>query len=101
MNQKDTFKTLIGAYYGVQSMDEYSLKEYVLYDLEQYILKFVEQGKESLDYVSLALMVQEKVSLKTMLQDCLIILPRLNVSMELLFLIKEKIRRINEEERWS
>lgn len=97
MNHEDTFKTLIGAYYGVEGLDDYSLKEYVLHDLEKYILNYVETNQGKMDYSSLADFVRDKVLFKTKLQDCLIILPKLNASMELLFLIKEKIRDINEE----
>lgn len=98
MNQEETYKAYIGAYYGVEGMDEYPLKEYVLHDLEKYILNFIETNEKKLDYTSLAHFVREKVSFKTKLQDCLIVLPKIDVSMELLFLIKEKIRLIQEEE---
>lgn len=99
MNGRDTFRMMIGAYYGVLEMDEYSVKEYVLYDLKKAILEFVNHhSNESINYLEEANDIEKNVSIKTKLQDCLIILPKLNVSMEFLFLIKEKIRNINEEE---
>ena len=43
MNKKETlidqFKTYVGAYYGVNSMDEYDLKVYVLKEIEKEIIK--------------------------------------------------------------
>lgn len=97
MNQRDTFRMMIGAYYGVLEMDEYNLKEYVLCDLMKAILEFVNHHKdESISYQEEANDIEKNVSLKTKLQDCLIVLPKLNVSMEFLFLIKEKLRNIDE-----
>ena len=46
MNKKETlidqFKTYVGAYYGVNSMDEYDLKVYVLKEIEKEIINFIE-----------------------------------------------------------
>ena len=48
MNKKETlidqFKTYVGAYYGVNSMDEYDLKVYVLKEIEKEIYE-EEKGK--------------------------------------------------------
>jgi len=97
MNTKDTFKTMVGAYYGVLEMDEYPLKEYVLYDLKNYIINFVrEQEVVDFSFIEVAEDVEKYVSLKTKLQDCLIILPKIKVSMELLFLIKRRIQDFQE-----
>ena len=41
MDLKDTYRCLIGAYYGMCEMDEYDLKEYVLKDIEEYIKIFL------------------------------------------------------------
>ena len=51
MNIKDTFKYLVGAYYGIREMDNYELKEYVLKDIENYIRDFVKDNYiENFDY---------------------------------------------------
>ncbi len=97
MDLKDTFCTYIGAYYGMMEMDNYDLKEYVLYDLQQYILNFVSSNSNLYDYQKLAEEVEKK-SLKNKLQDCLFVLPKINVSMELIFLIQSRIREIREQE---
>ena len=45
MDKKETlinqFKTYVGAYYGVNSVDEYDLKVYVLKEIEQDIKNFI------------------------------------------------------------
>ena len=38
MQLRDTFRYLVGGYYGVELMDEYPLKEYVLEDIKNYII---------------------------------------------------------------
>ncbi len=98
MNTKDHFSCLIGAYYGVMEMDEYNLKEYVLFDLEKYIERFVEEHPNpSFSYREQSEEVFNHTSLKTKLQDALLILPKLDVSLEFIFLIKARIRKIMEE----
>ena len=41
MDVLDTYRYLVGAYYGISEMDEYDLKEYVLKDIVEYIKVFV------------------------------------------------------------
>lgn len=97
MDLKDTFCTLIGAYYGMLEMDEYGSKEYVLFDLQQYILNFVKINSNLFPYQELAEEIEKK-TLKMKLQDCLLILPKINVSMDLIFLIQNRLREIREQE---
>lgn len=97
MKIEDTFCILVGAYYGIRELDEYKLKEYVLQSIEDLIMNFVRENKRA-DYKDLSFEV-EKLPLKKKLQDCLIVLPKMDVSMEVLFLVKEKIRNMNESER--
>lgn len=97
MNQRDTYRTMIGAYYGVLEMDEYSVKEYVLQDLNRYIIEFVSiHSNSKIDFENEARDVEKNVSIKTKLQDCLIILPKFDTSMEFLFLIKERLRSMDK-----
>ena len=98
MSVKDTFRTLVGAYYGMMEMDEYGSKEFILFDLEQYILNFVKENQNvSFSYKEVAKEL-ESLSLKRKLQDCLLILPKINVAMDLIFLIQARIREIQESE---
>ena len=93
MQKKETlineFKTYVGAYYGVNSMDEYDLKVYVLKEIEQDIKDFIlVNDLDKNECLLLAKEVEEKVPLKTKLQDSLLILYKMNASMELIFMIK-------------
>lgn len=101
MQKKETlineFKTYVGAYYGVNSMDEYDLKVYVLKEIEQDIKDFIlVNDLDKNECLLLAKEVEEKVPLKTKLQDSLLILYKMNASMELIFMIKNKLKKYNE-----
>jgi hypothetical protein len=91
------FKTYVGAYYGVNSMDEYDLKVYVLKEIEQDIKDFIlVNDLDKNECLLLAKEVEEKVPLKTKLQDSLLILYKMNASMELIFMIKNKLKKYNK-----
>ena len=80
------YRYLLGGYYGVSLMDEYPLKEYVLKDIEEYIENFVETNPiEGYDYKNEDLDVKDNVSEKVKLQDALIVLNKINASMDLVF----------------
>ncbi len=99
MNIKDTFKYLVGAYYGIREMDNYELKEYVLKDIENYIRDFVKDNYiENFDYEKEARIIEDEMELKTKLQDSLIVLPKVNASMELVLLVKARLKELREEE---
>ena len=94
MNTYNELKLLYGAYYGVMSMDEYINKEYVLKDIKKLINTFIE--KNNMYYYDEVKEDALKQTLKVDLQDSLIVLKRINASLELMLLIKEKIRKINQ-----
>ena len=99
MNKKETlidqFKTYVGAYYGVNSMDEYDLKVYVLKEIEQDIKNFIIINElDKKECLLLAKEVEDNVSLKTKLQDSLLILYKMNDYMELIFMIKSKLKKL-------
>lgn len=96
MNTYNELKMLYGAYLGVSSMDNYKTKEYVVKNIEDEINKFID--KNNMYYHDEVLAEAKKQSLITDLQDSLIVLKRLNESLELSLLIKEKIRYLKEEE---
>lgn len=99
MDLKDTYKYLVGAYYGISEMDEYELKEYVLKDIEEYIKSFIHDNPiKNFDYRSEAEIVKEEKSLKTKLQDSLVVLPKVNATTELILLVKARLKKIREEE---
>lgn len=99
MTIKDIFRYLVGAYYGMSEMDEYDLKEFVLNDIEQYIRSFVLENKQAaVDYLEEALDVNDNVSLKVKLQDCLLVLPKVEAPLELILLVKRRIKNLNDDD---
>ena len=99
MTIKDIFRYLVGAYYGMSEMDEYDLKEFVLNDIEQYIRGFVLENKQTtVDYLEEAEDVKNNVSLKVKLQDCLLVLPKVEAPLELILLVKRRIKNLNDDD---
>ena len=99
MDIKDTYKYLVGAYFGIEEMDNYPLKEYVLQDIKKYIEDFIKENPlKDFDYQKEEELINKELSLKTKLQDSLLVLPKVNASMELILLVKQKLKEIREEE---
>lgn len=98
MTDRDNIRIILSSYNGIRAMDEYLSKEYVLKDIEDYLNDFLEINEvadidinEEKDYVT------TNFTLLRNLQDCLLILPKINASIELLIMIKHKIKKIKEE----
>jgi len=93
MKLEDTFRYLVGGYYGVNLIDEYPLKEYVLKDIENYIRDFVRVNPiDNFNYLEEANMIKDNVSDKRKLQDALLVLNLIKGDMELVFLIKSRLK---------
>ena len=98
MDLKDQFKYLVGGYYGITYMDEYPLKEYVLKDIENYIKDFIEINPiDNFNYQEAAEKYEEELSEITKLQDSLIVLNKINASLELVLLVKERLKKLNQK----
>ncbi len=94
MELEDQFRYLVGGYYGVNLMDEYPLKEYILNDIENYIKNFIKTNPiDNFNYKEEASIIKENTSDKTKLQDALLVLNRIDGPMDLVFLIKKKLRK--------
>ena len=96
MNTYNELKMLYGAYLGVSDMDNYKTKEYVLKDLKKAIDEYIE--KYNIYYHDEVEAEAKKQTKITNLQDSLIVLKRMDASLELMLLIKEKIRELKDEE---
>ena len=93
MDLKDQFRYLVGGYFGVTYMDEYPLKEFVLKDIENYIRDFIEINPiNDFDYVLESEKVKDEVSVLVKLQDSLLVLNKINADMDLVLLVKRKIK---------
>lgn len=93
MNIEDHFKYLIGAYYGVQAMDAYELKEYILKDIEDYVKAFIEDCPIE-NARDKAEKYENELSLKTKLQDALLVLNQIDAPLEIILLIKQRIKNL-------
>ena len=98
MDLRDTFRYLVGGYYGVELMDEYNLKEYVMKDIKDYIEDFIEVNPiNDFDYKMEAEKVKNEVIDKVKLQDALIVLNKINASMDLILLIKKRLKKYEKK----
>lgn len=96
MDLEDQYRMLVGAYFGLCEMDEYELKIYILKDLENYIKNFIELNFiADFDYQEEANVLEQNLSLKRKLQDCLLVLHKVNAPLELMLLIKCKIKSLD------
>lgn len=94
MELEDRFRYLVGGYYGVNLIDEYPLKEYVLKDIENYIREFVlDNPIDDFNYEEEALKIKDNVLDKVKLQDALLVLNIIKGPMELVFLVKNRLKK--------
>ncbi len=97
MTNEDEFKILVGGYYGVQEMDTYDLKVYVMKTIEEYIQKFISENPIfDFDYQVVAEQLKS-LPLKRKLQDSLLVLRKIDVPLELELMVKEKLRELKNE----
>lgn len=98
MELENQFRYLVGGYYGVALMDEYPLKEFVLKDIENYIKDFIEINPiMDFNYYEEALCVKDNVVEKVKLQDALIVLNKIDASMDLVFLVKSRLKKYDKK----
>lgn len=100
MKLEDQFKLLVGGYYGISCLDEYDLKVYVLKDIENYIKDFIEINPiDNFNYILESEKYERELSLKTKFQDALIVLNKINAPIEVILLVKNRIKLIEDIER--
>lgn len=98
MELENQFRYLVGGYYGVRLMDEYPLKEYILKDIENYIRDVIEVNPiENFNYREEANNVRDTVSDKVKLQDALLVLNLMNGPMDLVFMIKDRLKKYSKK----
>ena len=90
---EEKLNLLLEAYYGLFEMDEYDLKEFEIKKLKDEIDNFIkEYNINNTNYES----VKNNVSLKTKLQSLLIVLNENNGPLELILLVKRRLKEIDE-----
>lgn len=92
------YRMIVSAYKGMQMMDEYDLKVYVLKSIDDYRKDFIKENNLIIDELKEDELVSER-TIKSRLQDTLIVLNKINASMEIIHLVKLKLNRIIEEEK--
>ena len=86
---RDRLNLLVEAYYGMMEMDEYELKVYEAKKIKDEIDNFVkEYNINDFDYEY----VKDNISLRTKLQSLLIVLNKNNRPIELILLIKKRLK---------
>lgn len=86
---EEKLNLLVEAYYGLLEMDEYDLKEFELKRLKDEIDNFInEYNINNFDFES----VKNNVSLRTKLQSLLIVLNKNNGPLELILLVKRRLK---------
>ncbi len=89
----DQYRCLVEGYYGVIEMDEYDLKIYILKEIENNIRDFIkEYNIPNFNYKNEAEYIKDNISIKTKLQSSLIILNKMNAPIELILLVKKRLK---------
>lgn len=97
----DQYRYLVGGYYGMCLMDEYPLKEFVLQDIKNYVIDFIEINPiDDFDYKEEANIVKDTYSDRVKLQDLLLVLNKINAKMEIVFLVKAKLRELGRRDNF-
>ena len=96
MSLEDEYKLYTEAYFGILEVDEYTLNIYEAKKIEKIMNDFkgeykIENSEEIIRHV------KEEVSLKTKLQSALIVLNQIKGPMELILIIKNKLKELMEE----
>ena len=97
MNNKDTYRYLIGAYYGISEMDEYLTKEYILKEIRDYIENFINNNYIDFDIDEEKEDVEKNVSINVKLHDALLVLPKIDAPIDLILLVKDKIKELGKK----
>ena len=93
MTLEDTYKMLYGAYLGIREMDEYESKEYVLQELNIYINDYIKTYNLKLDFEKINSDIENQDLIRK-LQDALIVLNMLNGHLDLILLIRSKLKEL-------
>jgi hypothetical protein len=92
MEFDDPYKYMISGYYGVELLDEYTDKVYLLKDIKKYIDDYLSENKiPGFDYDALNSEIEKNNSELDKLQDALILLNDMNGPMEVSILIRQKV----------
>ena len=91
----DEYKCLVESYYGIMSLDEYELKEYELKKIKK-IMDDYSKCNNILDEKCKTIIenVKENSTLKRNLQSCLITYGSIEAPIDLILIIKNKLKSL-------
>lgn len=93
----NTYRYLVGGYFGVSMIDEYSIKEYVLLDILKYIKDYKMTNNLEIDEFEY---IRDNYSDRTKLQDALLLLNKMNSSMDLVLMVKNKLKELGKRDNF-
>ncbi len=100
MKLEDTYRYMIAGRFGVELIEEYKLKEYILIEIDKYIDDFIDTNDINFDIESIKEEVHDTYTDRVKLQDSLLILQSMNAPMELVFLVKAKLKELGRRENF-
>lgn len=93
----NTYRYLVGGYFGVSMIDEYSIKEYVLLDILKYIKDYKITNNLEIDEFEY---IRDNYGDRTKLQDALLLLNKMNASMDLVLMVKNKLKELGKRDNF-
>ena len=97
MKIDDPYKYMISGYYGIELLDEYKDKLYLLKDIKNYINDYLEDNRiDGFDYDKLNREIEKNTNEIEKLQDALILLNSMNAPMEASIIIRQKIAELKK-----
>ena len=93
----NTYRYLVGGYYGVSMIDEYPIKEYVLIDILEYIKDYKATNNIDIDEMEY---IKDNYSDRTKLQDALLLLNKMEASMDLVLMVKNKLKKLGKRDNF-
>ncbi|HIT10437.1 MAG TPA: hypothetical protein IAC24_02420 [Candidatus Onthousia faecigallinarum] len=98
MTVEDQYRYMISGYLGIREMDDYDLKVYILKEIEEYLYAFMEQNPSNdFSFQEEWDQIEKEVPLYRKLQDALLVLNRIEAPMELVLLVKKRLKELKEE----
>lgn len=98
MTVEDQYRYMISGYLGISEMDDYDLKVYILKEIEEYLYAFMEQNSSNdFSFQEEWDQIEKEVPLYRKLQDALLVLNRIEAPMELVLLVKKRLKELKEE----
>ena len=100
MKLEDTYRYMIAGRFGVELIDEYKLKEYLLIEIDNYIEDFINTNDIDFDVEKVKEEVHDTYTDRVKLQDSLLILQSMNAPMEIVFLVKSKLKLLGRKDNF-